>query len=309
MIWLHIQKGGMFTTVQDLGRVGYRSKGIPLSGALDRSSAILANWLVGNEQNSPVLEMTADGISADVKMSCCMAVTGGTAEVLKNGELVEMHTTLFFEPGDILQIGRISVGYRAYLAVGGLIRADTVLNSYSTYVPGKFGGIHGSAVKKNHQLFLSQMHMLKYELKANDSYQHTFTQEVIRLVTGPEWARLSDPEIEFLLSTKFTVRSESDRMGIRLVCKKPIENDHQMISAPVLPGTIQLLPNGNPVILMADGQTTGGYPRIGQVIRIDLDVLAQKQPGEQIRFKLISMEEAIYVYRYRAEKLNALFRK
>jgi antagonist of KipI len=82
-----------------------------------------------------------------------------------------------------------------------------------------------------------------------------------------------------------------------------------MISAPVLPGTIQLLPNGNPVILMADGQTTGGYPRIGQVIRIDLDVLAQKQPGEQIRFKLISMEEAIYVYRYRAEKLNALFRK
>lgn len=298
----------MFTTVQDLGRVGYRSKGIPLSGALDRLSAILANWLVGNKEASPVLEMTAEGISAEVRISCCMAVTGGTAEVKRNGKLVEMHTTLFFEPGDLLQIGRISVGYRAYLAVGGLIRADAVLNSYSTYVPGKFGGIHGLPIKKNNQLFLSQKHLLKYELKANDSYQHKFNQQVIRLVTGPEWAWLSDSEMDYLLSTKFTVRSESDRMGIRLVCKKSIENDYQMISVPVLPGTIQLLPNGNPIILMADGQTTGGYPRIGQVIRIDLDVLAQKQPGEQIRFKLISMTEALYVYRYRAEKLNALFK-
>jgi antagonist of KipI len=299
----------MFTTVQDLGRPQYRSKGIPLSGALDRSSAILANWLVGNDESAPVLEMTGNGISANVLMSCCMSITGATAKVFKNDRQVAMHRTLYFEEGDTIQIGRAKPGYRIYLGVGGMIRADSVLDSFSTYVPGKFGGIHGKPIKINDQLFLGKKQILKSERRANDAYQHTFTQDVIRLVTGPEWSRLNDAEIDNLLSAEYTIRSESDRMGIRLVSKKPIANDYQIISAPVLPGTVQLLPSGNPIILMADGQTTGGYPRIGQVIRIDLDVLAQKQPGEKIRLKLISMEEALYVYRYRYEKLKSLFRK
>lgn len=309
MKWMTVIKSGLFSTIQDMGRVGYRSKGIPLSGALDRSSAVLANWLVGNPPRAAVIEMTAEGLHGKMLASCAIAVTGGVAEMYRNDESLSENRTHYFNEGDVLRISRISSGYRAYLAVGGTLEADMVLGSASTYAPCGFGGFHGRSLRKGDELHFFYPHSPAYSQKALDSYEHTFTQELIRFVPGPEWGMLLDREMEYLLDTTFSVLPESDRMGIRLTAKNPYENNYQIISVPVLPGTMQLLPDGRPVVLMADGQTTGGYPRIGQVIRQDMDILAQKRPHEKIRFKLISMEEALYLYHYRNKKLNALFRK
>lgn len=287
MAKLTVKDGGLFTTIQDIGRVGYRKYGIPVSGVMDNSAFELVNSLVGNAPETPVLEMTLKGGKYRFESDSLIALTGANMNPTVNGISVELNSSLEIKSGDILEFEYARRGCRCYLGVRGIWEIEKILGSCSTYTEGKFGGIEGRTLQKGDQLHWK-------EIQA-DFQSYTLSQEeipyyssklTVEFIPGPEWNWLSKKEQDKFLSTEFKISSESNRMGIRLNSDFQIEGKkREMVSSGVIPGIIQLPPNGSPIILMKDGQTVGGYPRIGKVLDIHLNRLAQVQPNGTIRFK------------------------
>lgn len=279
--------GGLFTTVQDAGRFGFRKYGVPISGVMDNSAFELVNSLVGNSPDTPVLEMTLKGGKYRFESDSVIALTGANMNPTVNGISVELNSSLEIKSGDILEFEYARRGCRCYLGVRGVWEIEKILGSCSTYTEGDFGGIEGRILQKGDQLHWK-------EIQA-DFQSYTLSQEeipyyssklTVEFIPGPEWNWLSKKEQDKFLSTEFKISSESNRMGIRLNSDFQIEGKkREMVSSGVIPGIIQLPPNGSPIILMKDGQTVGGYPRIGKALDIHLNRLAQVQPNGTIRFK------------------------
>lgn len=272
---LKVVKASPLSTIQDFGRYGYRRYGIPQSGAMDKESMIFANQLVGNKADYPVVEFAITGMRLEAIEDSVISTVGAGLKL--NGKVMNRITNL--KPGDIVDVGTPDAVY-GYLAIRGLIEAKEDFGSVSTYVMAGFGGMEGRVLQAE-DILISRKSIIKI-VESTPSNGETQSTE-IRIMKGPEWNMLK--ELPSLKS--FEIDPSSNRMGVRL--KGILDCEYQEISSSaVIPGTIQLPANGQPIILMNDCQTTGGYPRIGKVLDEDLGKLAQMKSGRRITFRTIS---------------------
>lgn len=310
---VEVVRPGSLTTLQDLGRRGYQHLGVPVGGAMDEVSHRLANALVGNPATAATLEITLLGPTlrflADALVACC----GANLSMTIDGQAVPQATAVLVPAGATLQFGRRVAGLRAYLAVRGVFAADPVMGSASTYVRGGFGGHHGRALRKGDTLLL----------RASDSSAPPRSPQAIaatatllaamddpgpiRVLRGREWDEFTAAAQSGWLAEDWRISPQSDRMGYRLegpALARVAARD--ILSEAVAFGTVQVPPDGQPIVLMADRQTTGGYPRIAQVATVDLPRLAQRVPGEYLRFAEIGIEAAQQLLIERSRLLDDL---
>jgi biotin-dependent carboxylase-like uncharacterized protein len=291
-----VTKPGLFTTVQDLGRYGFQKFGVPVSGAMDKYAFAYANLLVGNQKNDSCLEITLLGPELEVLNKAQIAVAGADFSLSLNGNFVPMGQTINVEKGDAFAfIGSPRSGCRAYLAVRGGIDVPLVLGSRSTYVRGCFGGYAGRGLRAGDLIqafapeqFLKNKRIIPPELISR--YEQEFTVHVIR---GPQEDMFTTEGIETFLSTMYTVTTESDRMGYRLdgafIERK---NMAELVTDSLMQGSVQVPGNGKPLVLMADAQTSGGYPKIATVTTPGVSRLAQARPNDKVHFTKISLTQA-----------------
>ena len=300
---LRILKAGPMTTIQDFGRSGYLSSGITSSGAMDTHSLALANLLVGNPMDAAGLEFCLFGPSVAFDSDSCVSVTGGFSPKL-NGSPVKSYTTLNVSTGDVLEVGHAKSGVYGYLAVSGSFAIEAVLGSMSTNTKCGIGGVDGNRLSDGMDIALRQEE--HRECKAIIPPAEETGPLYIRVILGPQTDRFTKRGLDAFLGEEYTVAMQSDRMGIRLE-GAAIEtiNGTDIISDGTALGAIQVPGNGQPIILMADRQTTGGYAKLGVIASIDIPRLAQAKPGRKIRFVSISVEDAQKNY---ADYCNAMKR-
>ncbi len=284
---LKIIDAGLFTSIQDAGRTGYRKYGIPYSGAADPKAYEEANRLVGNQAGSPVIEFTLQGGRIRFNSRAVIALTGADMSPVLNGSAVIMYGSFLVKEGDELKLQFAKRGCRTYLAIAGELKADKVFGSYSTFGKAGFGGYKGRNLKAGDELSWTETTKQFSELKTPvEEIPYYSSKLKLKLMKGPEWNWLSEEGGRQFLDQEFKVSSSSDRMGVRLEGTKVKALERQMISSPVIPGIIQLPGNGEPIILMNDGQTIGGYPRIAKVYDSELWRVGQVKPGDTIRFEM-----------------------
>lgn len=284
---LQVIKKGFQTTIQDLGRFGFRKLGIPTSGAADSKSLMDANSIVGNPKTNPVLEHTFYGGIYRFNTSSIISITGAKCNPTINGRVVSQYVSIEVKIGDEVEINHPERGCRVYMAVQGVFDLPKVMESYSTYLPAKFGGYNGKVLEIGDTLeWKTQQSDVKSTEFPKENIPYFSSKIAITIENGPEYNKLDDQSVKRLFSGSFVVDSQSNRMGIRLTGEKLISPNFEMVSSPVIPGVIQLPPSGNPIILMNDGQTIGGYPRIGIVNEPELWRLGQVKTGDRI--KLVS---------------------
>ncbi|MBD3652609.1 biotin-dependent carboxyltransferase family protein [Kangiella sp.] len=301
-------KAGLQTSLQDLGRHGFRRYGIPNNGALDPVSLQIANWLVNKPLNSACLEITQAGPVVEFTEDVAIAVTGAHFELSIDDIPVDMHQTLLVNKGERLTFGKLVNGARAYLSFSAEADLPKIMNSYSTNLMANFDGFEGRAFNNNDTLTLKNHFMpevketpKELQLQFGDNYQ-------IRFIQGREWSCFSQDIQQQFLQTSYQVTSQSNRMGMRLKgCALKTEKTLSMTTAPITPGTIQIPPDGQPIITLADGQTTGGYPRIGQVITADLPILGQLKANDSISFQEIDVKGALNFLSQKYNLINRLF--
>lgn len=299
---LRIIKAGILDTVQDLGRYGYQHLGINPGGAMDRSAARIANTLVGNEADEAVLEMHFPASVILFEKETLLTITGADFSPTLNGEMVPLLHPVIVSKNSILQFQRKQSGARCYLSVKGGFEIPEWLNSAGTNLKAGTGGFHGRSLVKDDVIICKQelsftnvfkqkgFNILPWSVESN---LQTTTNDKIRLLTGFEWSWLSGETHDRFLSQAFFITPSSDRMGYRLRGHAlELANPEELVSSAVSFGTIQLLPDGQLIVLMADHQTTGGYPRIGHVITADHSVLAQMNPGQSIHFEITDQHTA-----------------
>lgn len=284
---IHIQKPGLLTTIQDQGRKGYQAFGVPINGAMDKRSARAANWLVGNPHDAPVIEITMMGPALHIEGDCQFALTGADISPSLDGKVCAMYETQLVKNGAMLSFGALKKGCRAYMAIGGDWQVKSWLGSQSAsgHMPKEL--TPESLLSKDSLLHIkSRSFIHKRFIRPND--QPDFPNQLqVHVLPGPEFNYFSRLQIAHFFSQEFLLRSESNRMGYRLDEALPdYQAEKEVISSGIVPGTIQVPPSGQPIILMADAQTTGGYPRIANVITKDLDRLGQLKPGDRVGFIL-----------------------
>ncbi|MFP7724355.1 biotin-dependent carboxyltransferase family protein [Lysobacter sp. D1-1-M9] len=289
---LHVLSPGPLTTVQDLGRTGWRHLGVARAGALDPGAAMLANRLVGNRIDAAVLELTLSGPTLRLERPVRVALHGAPVdarfEPIDGPRCAVPGGRPLTLPAGVLQLKALRDGARAWLAVAGGLDVPRVLGSRSTDLRGGFGGLDGRALRQGDTLALLAAPSLDVA-----------RPEIARWWVDPPTRRAGSPIIRYVPSshpcapvlarTLWQASPDSNRQGLRLdgACvpgAAPDANAGEQVSAAVAPGTIQLPPDGQPIVLLADAQTVGGYPRLGHVIAVDLPVLAQIRPGEALRF-------------------------
>lgn len=324
---LKVMKSGLLTTIQDLGRHGYQKEGIVVSGAMDEVAHRVANRLVGNAPASPTLEITLMGPVIEFEEDTLIALCGGDLAPLIDGYPVDTWRPILVKKGCELRFGRPRTGFRVYMAVAGSYDIPSVMNSTSTYLRAHLGGYKGRALEDGDRLStlppseksLRLMEILRNE-NSFDTYKESsfrvapdFTQPVksgqtIRVTKGREFDSFSKDSLEAFQKERFTINSQSDRMGYRL--NGPAlarQRNEDLISEAVSFGTVQVPSDGTPILLLADRQTTGGYPRIAQVATVDLPKVAQLKPGEEMHFEVITQEQSQQLYLDREKQLQQLF--
>lgn len=294
---LKVVTPGVHTTVQDLGRTGYQDVGVPVSGPLDRIGLRLANALVGNAPGTPALEMILQGPSFEVAAdSVRIALAGSNGAIDVSGEnprKIAAGTSTRLMRGDTFRIGQLGDSGCAYLAVEGGIDVTPSLGSASTYVRARLGGIAGTALRGGDSIPLVLGCVpQRPEQALAQPFDLALDQEV-RVVLGPQADFFSDAELARLLSEEYVVSPQSDRMGFRLEGQPLVHaKGYNIVSDGVVAGSIQVPGSGLPIVLMADAQTTGGYPKIATVISADIPVLGRRKPGRKVRFKAVSVAQA-----------------
>ena len=304
---LKILKSGIADSVQDIGRFGFQHLGINPTGVSDIIAATMANALVGNDSNAAILELHFPASTIYFTENTCIALSGADFGASINGTAIPMNTPILVKKETILKFEKKSDwGCRCYLSVRGGFDVPMWLKSRSTNTNAKVGGYEGRNLKKEDELETA----ISHQQSAVSSYSsfkilpwHTATEnfyrngDVIRVVKGNEFERLKSKFQEIIDRMPFLIGIQSNRMGYRLHSEAlKVNNTEQLLSTAVSCGTIQLLPNGQLIILMADHQTTGGYPRLAHVIAADIPTLAQKNVQDKILFRFISMDEAEEIY-------------
>ncbi len=279
---IEVLKPGLYTSIHDRGRVGYRNSGVPCSGCMDEISANLANALLNNPLNCAVMEITMKGPVLKFLCKTQIVITGAQMNACLNSIPFKNNSVISIQKNDIVSFGKLTKGYRCYLAVSGGILTQKVLNSRSFFK----NITPSSTLHKNDILKIKpQPKIVNFlgNIKDNNILLSSKKLEVYR---GPEFHFLSNEKIVELLTTTFSISNDNNRMGYRLN-EEVFAHNHSIITSPVLPGTVQLIPSGKLIVLMKDAQTTGGYPRIFQLSDDAISVLAQKKAGDKIHFKLI----------------------
>lgn len=291
---IDVINGGILTTIQDSGRYGYQELGIPTSGVMDDYNYRLANILVGNKLDEAVLEMTYFGPTLKFNEDLTLAITGSDMNPKINGQPAPMFETIKVKAGDTLQFGKVNEGVRGYLAFGGSIDVPVVNGSKSTHIKTKMGGIDGRALKPKDTLNIVGSKD-KTMRRIPENYLPKFNHcNLLRVVLGPQDDYFTEKGIHDLFrSGGYQVTKDFDRMGIRL---KGTSIEHKetadIISDGTTFGSIQVPANGQPIILVADRQTTGGYTKIGNVITPDLHKLAQMSFLDKVLFQKVTIDEA-----------------
>ncbi|GAB6087718.1 5-oxoprolinase subunit C family protein [Alkaliphilus crotonatoxidans] len=305
-----ILKPGLLTTIQDQGRIGHQQYGVPQSGAMDLYSLELANLLVGNPRYEAGLELTLVGPAISFHDRRIFAITGADLDARLNGRPLRNYQSYMAQEGDVLEFTHALRGCRGYLAIQGGFAIESVMGSKSTYLRGGFGGYRGRALRSGDEIPLNSAQSQGEDWKRMippsliPDYGNNVT---LRVILGPEEEGFTAAGIETFLRGQYEVTSQSDRMGYRLMGPK-IEhsNGADIISGGINMGAIQIPGEGNPIIMLADRQTTGGYTKIANVISVDLPYLAQLKPGDKISFKALTVEEAQKLFREREKGMLQL---
>jgi antagonist of KipI len=293
-----IEDPGAQTTVQDLGRIGLRSAGVPQGGAVDPLALVVANMLVGNSDGDAALQCMLTGPKIRFDDERLVALCGASAEGVPHWAAFRARA------GDTIALTRLRGGVYAYLSIAGGIDVPPILGSRSTDIRVGWGGFEGRALHPGDTLNLGKPRFRTATGRWSVDFQPWYSiDSPVRIVKGPEWDEF-DPSWTGRI---FCVTPKTDAMGVRLA-GKPLERDvdADMQSAPVIPGTIQVPPDGQPIVLLASAQTLGGYPRVANVISADIHRVAQFRPGTELRFAEISLGQAHELRRKRATELEHL---
>ena len=316
---MKVLRPGLLTTVQDLGRYGHQRDGVSVGGAMDPQALRIANLLVGNPDTAAGLEITLLGPTLEFSSDTLFAIAGGHLSPMIGDHAVPEGRPVLARAGATIAFKECVSGARGYLAVAGGIDVPVALGSRGTHLRAKFGGLDGRALRAGDTLPVGvrpEAAERLLQLLANRPGPFVATDwsvspsalpryaaaPTIRVMRGAHFALFDDASRQALFREGFRVTPQSDRMGYRLEGPKlALSEPLEPISEPVCAGTIQVPPEGQPIVLMADRQSAGGYPRIGQVITVDLPLIAQTKAGDTLRFSEVSLEEAerLYVERER----------
>jgi antagonist of KipI len=297
---LVVERAGFLTSVQDLGRAGLREFGVSAGGALDSFGLRVANLLVGNDEGAAGLEITLGGLQLRFDYERVVAWCGGEFDVQIASTPLPAGHSAHVQAGKRLKLGRPQSGCRAWLAVSGGIDVPVVLGSRSTDLRAQFGGFEGRKLRDGDVIPLgagpgspSRATGVSSWTAPHDWVSPAKPKPILRFIRGVDWSRFNDVPVRRFTEHEFTVSPDSDRMGVRLEgpeLKRIDQSD--LISEAVAPGTIQVPPNGKPILLLGDCQTIGGYPKMAHVITVDLGVAAQLRAGDHIRFSEVSLTDA-----------------
>ena len=300
---LTVLEPGTLTTVQDAGRVGWGRYGIPPSGPMDAAAFVAANRLVGNPVGVAALEITVTGPVLGAWRDCLIAVCGAEFDLWAGNLAVPTKHAVYLRSGHTLRFGRRLKGARAYLAVDGGIDVPLNLGSRSTCLKGGFGGLEGRALRAGDRLPLG-VGALSHPFSGAGARWlapvrlATSGAPTVRVVLGPQEDYFSAETIDRFLGCRYEVTASADRMGIRLQgARLHHAGETGIVSDGIVTGSIQIPPDGQPIVMMVDHQTAGGYPKIATVIQADLPLLAQRLPGDEVRFAQVTLDEARTAYR------------
>jgi antagonist of KipI len=315
---LHVIKPGLLTSIQDLGRKGFQQHGVIVSGAMDAHSLRIANMLVGNEEGEAALEITLMGPTIKVEKNCLISITGGNLSPTIDNKVVPMWRPILVKSGSMLRFNGCKSGCRAYLAVAGGLAIHEVMGSKSTYLRAGIGGYMGRALKADDVLEFNEPSKILGDraFKGSFSFPKWFVNEkefmpggkpLIRFIDGSQNEYFTDFSKDSFVAGAFKVSNQSDRMGYRLSGPTlELKDNGELLSEAVTNGSVQVPPDGNPIILLADSQTTGGYPKIAQVITADLPSIAQVKPGESLQFSRVTLKEAERLFLQKERQLKEL---
>ncbi len=295
MPMMRVLRPGFLSTVQDLGRFGYSHLGISASGAADPVSLRIGNRLLDNDPSAPALEMTLVGGEFLFEESALVAVTGSDFRPTLDGSAVPLWTSVQVRPGQVLRLGAAADGARCYLCVRGGFKVEKILGSASTHLITGIGGFQGRPLRKGDALAHGDW---TWTPSPGPSFPADIAAELmkrryLRVTEGPQAHRFPEEALRLLSSTPYQVSEEANRMGLRL--KGPPLPRHgagDMITEGVPLGAIQISPDGMPIILFVEHQTTGGYPKIANVIAADLHRVGQLRPRDTVRFVFVSVNDA-----------------
>ena len=317
-----VERAGLWTSLQDGGRVGWRHSGMPGSGAMDVFAYRAANVMVGNGQGEAVLEFTMDGPTLVFEAEAVICLCGGDFIVSRDDEVLPLWRPVYVPAGGRVRIGAARSGYRGYLAVAGGFDVPAGLGSRSMYPRAHgFAGLAGRALVAGDTL---PLHPLAPEARrlalAAAAANYTLAASMrpdyglravkrVRCFAGAEHMRFAPSVREQFAAAPYVLSAQSDRMGLRLAgasLAQPSAEAGSMPSAPAAVGNVQVPPNGQPIVLAADGQTIGGYPRIAQVAAVDMPILAQARPGDAIQFEWMTVEQAEHLWHERERDFQQL---
>lgn len=297
---IKIIRPGILTILQDAGRFGYRGIGIGSGGAMDMFAMKVAHYLCGNQDSEAVIEMNFPGPEILFEQDAIISITGADFSAIINETIIPAWRTCLVKKDSVLKFKQPVSGAKAYLAVHGGWMAEKWLGSYATHEKLTIGGFKGRALQKDdrinfteNKIYFTENKILPWHISIHELNKIYQPSPAIHCIPGAEYELLTETSKRNLEQQEFTIGNKSDRMGYRLnnqplLLQQPIE----LVSSPVDMGTLQLLPTGDCIVLMADHQTTGGYPRIASVIKADQPKLAQAKPGQSINFTMISLEAA-----------------
>lgn len=295
---IRVAKPGFFTTVQDLGRYGYAHLGISPAGAADPLSFRIANLLVSNDDNAPALEMTLLGATLEFAERAVVAITGAICECKAGSATVPANTAFDLPAGAVLQCGSMTSGARCYLAVQGGFDIPLVMGSASTFIPGHFGGFKGRRAQSGDVLQVRRHDSFRVRSLCKGSLDVLRDPRALRVTKGSQQDWFGPEAFEKLFSTVYIVSEQSDRTGLRLKGEvfRPREQ-FELLTDGIPLGAIQVPQDGQPIILFVDQQTTGGYPKIANVIAADIHRVGQLRPRDEVRLAEVSIAEAIQALR------------
>lgn len=313
-----IRQAGILTTVQDLGRLGWQHLGVPVGGVMDAVAHRIANLCVGNADDDATLECTLGAVAVQFEAPSLVALAGRDITASLDGAAVPAWRPILVKRGALLVI---HTGCRTTIAVAGGIRVPIVLDARSTVLRAGFGGFEGRVLRRDDRLAIGDPASLGGAIAARLDAENRVIGDfsagwslrpdysatpTVRMIEGPEHRSLTDASRHALRDATFRIAPDSDRMGFRLTGQTlELSSALEMLSSGVTAGTIQLPPGGAPIVLMSDRQTTGGYPRLGDVITVDLPLLAQLRPGDAVRFQLTDLDAAHELYRKRERDLSS----
>ena len=288
---------GILTTIQDLGRYGFSQFGVPSSGALDTFALRVGNLLVGNREGETCLEIMIGNMKLRALREIVIAITGADLCPLLNGESLEMWRTHLLLEGDVLSFKKVRSGCRAYLTVNGGFSVRKIMGSSSTYLSGKFGGLEGRALRKGDILHKPDIPspLGKLGFRFPKDWIPLWEKDVLlRVVPGPQQHHFTEKGFQTFCSSSYQVTPQCDRLGVRLEgpqIERRSDVEESIISEGLISGAIQVPGDGKPIIILTE-LVTGGYTKIATIISMDLPKVAQLKPGDRLRFRPVTIEEA-----------------